>query len=73
MNLDNSGLGPSGLMTKLRRLSKAIKYVSAIDAVTEKEVVEKARSVEDMIYQLCISVSKGKNLKPMSMKSTQIL
>lgn len=65
VHLDNAGIGPSGLMTKLRRLVMAIKYIglSSEDVVTDNEVMEKARPVEEMISQLCVGLSKEKNLR----------
>ena len=60
--MESEGVGPSRMLTKLRRLLMAIRCqeLSCEDLDTENDVLEKARSVQNMISQLCIGLGREK-------------
>ena len=60
--LEEGGIGPSGLLTKMRRISMAIKFteLSVESTEAEREVMDKASAVNAMIGNLSTSLSREK-------------
>ena len=62
-SLEAGGIGPSGLLTKLRRISMAIQcfQLRCEDLPNEREVFESGTLVQNMISNICTSLSREKS------------
>ena len=65
VSVEKAGVGPSGILTKLRRLSMAIQclQLSTGNMAKEIEVNERAAVVKSLLSTICASLTKEKSAK----------